>query len=94
MATATVIVAFGALAIVLPEGWIATPLRFVLDNAARLQNDVAEMFGKEWCAADWRMDTCQMIAVYASFAAITLVLWSVDRKKKVTLPDYDDFIRH
>lgn len=94
MATATVIVAFGALAMVLPEGWLAAPLRFVLDNAARLQNGVAEMFGKEWCAADWRMDTWQMVAVYALFAAITLAAWSVDRKKKVTLPDYDDFIRH
>ncbi|MDE6861562.1 MAG: ComEC/Rec2 family competence protein [Alistipes sp.] len=92
--TATVIVALGAVAIVLPEGWLAAPLRTLLDHAAGLQNAVAECFDREWCATDWRMDMGEAIAVYVLFAAITFVIWSADRKKKVTLPDYDDYIRH
>lgn len=94
IATATVIVACGALAVVLPEGWLPVPLEFVLDHAARLQNIIAESASGSWCAFDWRMDTWQTFAAYLLFAAITLAIWSVDRKKKVTLPDYDDYIRH
>lgn len=94
VATATVIVAFGAAAVVLPEGWLAAPLRFVLEHVARLQNMLTDALAKEWCAIDWRMDTGQVLAAYLLFAAITLVIWSADRKKRVTLPDYDDHIRH
>jgi len=94
MTTATVIVVCGALAVVLPAGWLAAPLGFVLDRAARLQNFVAESASASWCAADWRMNGVEMTAAYALFAAITLAIWSADRKKTVTLPDYDDYIRH
>ncbi len=94
MTTATVIVACGAMAVVLPEGWLAQPLGFVLDGAARLQNFVAESAAGGWCAADWRMNDIETAAAYALFAVITLAIWSVDRKKTVTLPDYDDYVRH
>ncbi len=93
IATATVIVTCGVMAVVLPEGWLSAPLGSILDHAARLQNLVAGSASGSWCAFDWRMDTWQTVAAYALFVAITLAIWSVDRKKKVTLPDYDDYIR-
>ncbi len=46
-----------------------------------------------WGVAEWRMGAGAVFAVYALFAAITLLCWSADRKKRVTLPRYDDYVR-
>lgn len=93
MISSAVIVACGMAAIALPAGWLAAPLAAVLDGTAEVQNALVEWAGG-WGTADWRMGRGAVFAAYALYAAITLLAWSADRKKRVTLPRHDDLIRH
>ncbi len=84
--TAQVIVSLAIVSLCLPAGWALVPVEKAIDGAARLQNGLVEAVASWDCAAfDCRLSTGEVIAIYAVFCLVTLVAWSVERKKSVSL---------
>lgn len=92
MVSAAVVVVAALTAVVMPAGWAAAAPAIAASFAAEAQNAVVR-WAAAWGVAEWRMGAGAVFAVYALFAAITLLCWSADRKKRVTLPRYDDYVR-
>ena len=88
MLFAYVIVGAGLFAIILP-GPLAMPFAVVAEHCVRLQNSVV-MWAAErgFTGVEYTMSNGGVAGCYALFVAITIVLWSIYRKKVVTLPKY------
>lgn len=82
---AYIIVGFGVIALALPSV-VAVPFIAVAEWAARVQNWVVVLASKPWWAGvEYRLDEGAVFAIYALYAIITIVMWSVERKKVITL---------
>lgn len=80
-----VVVASGVVALVVP-GVCAVPFIAVAEWAAWLQNwavSIAAM--PRWAAIDYTISGWGVALIYALYAIITLIMWSVERKKVITL---------
>ncbi len=89
MFTAYVIVGFGTLSLLFPQ-MIAELLLDVARYAAELQNWMVELAAlPAWSSVEYRLGGDGVLLFYALYGVITLVAWSIDRKKRVTLPRYD-----
>ena len=80
MVSAAVVVVAALTAVVMPAGWAAAAPAIAASFAAEAQNAVVR-WAAAWGVAEWRMGAGAVFAVYALFAAITLLCWSADRKK-------------
>ena len=80
-----IIIGFGVVALALPSV-ISTPFIAVAEWAAWAQNWVVELASKPWWAGiEYRLDEGAVAVIYALYAIITLVMWSTERKKVITL---------
>lgn len=85
MITAYAIVGCGIAALLLPD-MLASPLMSVAHYAASLQNSLVEMAAApSWCAVEYRLGDGGVALCYLLYAIITLVAWSMERKKRVSL---------
>ena len=89
--TAYIIVSCGILALLLPS-LLAAPLMTVAHYAAAVQNRLVELAAAPaWCSMEYRLDDMGVALCYALYGAITLVVWSAERKKRVSLSrSYDN----
>ena len=79
----------GMFALVLPAA-IAVPFITVAEWAAGVQNSIVMSASKlPFAAVDYTMPACGVALCYALYAAFTLLYWSKNQKKVVTLPRYD-----
>ena len=91
MLFAYAIVACGIVAVVLPAP-LGYPFGVVAEWAARLQNIVVEWSAElPFASVEHTMPQWGGALTYAIYGAITLLCWSRNQKKVVTLPRYDDF---
>ena len=82
---AYVIVGCGIAALLLPD-MLAAPIMSVAHFAASLQNRLVEVASyPAWCAVEYRLDDGVVALCYAFYATITILVWSVERKKRVSL---------
>ena len=87
------IVSCGILAVVLPTS-IALPFAAIAEWAARMQNCVVEWSSNlPFASVEYAMPKWGVALCYGCYAAITLLYWSKNQKKVVTLPRYDDLER-
>lgn len=90
---AYVIVSCGILAVVLPVS-IGLPFAHVAEWAARMQNYVVEWASNlPFASVEYAMPKWGVILCYVCYVAITLLYWSKNQKKVITLPRYDDLER-
>ncbi|MBQ2240480.1 MAG: ComEC/Rec2 family competence protein [Alistipes sp.] len=83
------IVACGIFAVVLPPP-LGYPFAMVAEWAARMQNIVVEWAAElPFASVEWSMPKWGVALCYLLYAAITLLYWSKNQKKVVTLPRYD-----
>jgi hypothetical protein len=89
--TAYIIVSCGILALLLPS-LLAAPLMTVAHYAAAVQNRLVELAAAPaWCSMEYRLDDMGVALCYVLYGAITLVVWSIERKKRVSLSrSYDN----
>ena len=79
----------GMFALVLPAA-IAVPFITVAEWAAGVQNSIVMSASKlPFAAVDYTMPAWGVALCYALYAAFTLLYWSKNQKKVVTLPRYD-----
>jgi hypothetical protein len=91
MLFAYAIVACGIVAVVFPAP-LGYPFGVVAEWAARLQNMVVEWSSElHFASVEYTMSQWGVVLTYAIYGAITLLYWSRNQKKVVTLPRYDDF---
>lgn len=91
MLFAYAIVACGIVAVVLPAP-LGYPFGVVAEWAARLQNIVVEWSAElPFASVEHTMPQWGVALTYAIYGTITLLCWSRNQKKVVTLPRYDDF---
>ena len=83
------IVACGLFALILPTA-IAPPFATVAEWAAGVQNSIV-MWASElpFASVEYSMSGWGVAVCYATYVAITLLYWSKNQKKVVTLPRYD-----
>ena len=83
--TANVVVGFGVFALVLPDV-VARPFGYVMEWAAGVQNGVVEL-GSGWNfgTLTFEPSVWGVVLIYSLFAIITLVAWSWEEKKVITL---------
>ena len=80
-----IIIGFGVVALALPSV-VSAPFIAVAEWAAWAQNWVVELVSKPWWAGiEYRLDEGAVAVIYALYAIITLVMWSTERKKVITL---------
>jgi competence protein ComEC len=93
MLFAYAIVSCGILAVVLPI-WLGAPFAAVAEWAARIQNGVVEWASNlPFASVEYAMPKWGVALCYTLYVAITLLYWSKNQKKVVTLPRYDDLER-
>ena len=93
MLFAYAIVACGILAVMLPSP-VGYPFAIVAEWAAHIQNIVVEWAADiPFASVAYTMPRWGVVLCYALYAAITLLCWSRNQKKVVTLPRYDDYER-
>lgn len=86
---AYMIVGCGLFVLLLPEA-IARPFAIVAEWAAGVQNGVVGWAADlPYASVSYTMPMWGVAMCYMFFAIITLMLWSLNRKKVVTLPHYD-----
>lgn len=84
--TAYLIVGCGVFAISLP-GALATPFGYAMEFVAELQNSiVAKVAAWDFATMHYTLPGWGVALIYTLFVMITLVGWSWDKKKMVTLP--------
>ena len=89
---AYVIVVCGIFVILLPEV-VTQPIVIVAEWAAGVQNSVVGWASElPFASVDFTMPTWSVALCYMLYATITVVVWSLNRKKVVTLPHYDDLV--
>ncbi|MBO7236009.1 MAG: hypothetical protein J6V05_05405, partial [Alistipes sp.] len=83
------IVACGLFALILPTA-SAPPFATVAEWAAGVQNSIV-MWASElpFASVEYSMSGWGVAVCYATYVAITLLYWSKNQKKVVTLPRYD-----
>lgn len=90
MISAYVILGCGIFTLLLPTP-LGAPFAWVADKTALLQNEfIAASAMPEWTSIEYRMEGTHIALCYAIFIAITVVIWSYERKKVITLPKYDN----
>ena len=88
------IVACGILAVVLPVP-VGYPFAAVAEWAAHVQNGVVAWSADlPFAAVEYTMPAWGVVLCYALYAAITLLYWSKNQKKVVTLHRYANLERH
>jgi hypothetical protein len=86
---AYMIVGCGLFVLLLPEA-IARPFAIVAEWAAGVQNGVVGWAAElPYASVSYTIPMWGVAMCYMFFAIITLMLWSLNRKKVVTLPHYD-----
>ena len=82
------IVACGIITVVLPSP-LGYPFAIVAEWAARMQNIVVEWASElPFASVEYTMSKWGVVLCYAAYAAITLLYWSKNQKKVITLPRY------
>lgn len=82
---AYLVVGSGVVALALPSV-VSTPFITLAEWAAWVQNWVVDFASKPWWAGiEYRLDEGAVAVIYALYAIITLVMWSTERKKVITL---------
>ena len=90
MITAYIILGCGIFTLLLPTP-LGAPFAWVANKAALAQNElVAASAMPEWASIEYRLEAPHIALCYAIFLAITVVIWSYERKKVITLPKYDN----
>lgn len=90
MFTAYAILGCGIVILLLPTP-LGAPFAWVAHGAAMVQNKIVTASAlPTWASIEYRMDSSHIALCYAIFIAITMVAWSYERKKVVTLPKYDN----
>lgn len=85
---AYVVVAAGIFVLILPHP-LAMPFGCVAEWAAALQNGVVERFAAlPFASVEYTITTPSLTIYYVVFIAITALVWSINRKKELTL-SYD-----
>jgi hypothetical protein len=70
---------------------LGSPFAWMADKAALAQNElVAASSMPEWASIEYRLETPHIAICYLIFIAITIAIWSYERKKVITLPKYDN----
>ena len=83
---AQVIVGLAVLWVALPFAWLRPFFEWTLGGAVSLQNGLVErVAGWECMTIDYTLPSAWVAAIYALFGAITLAVWSAERKKSVFL---------
>ena len=91
MFTAYVIIGSSMATLLLPPP-LATPFARMAEWSASIQNEmVSRASSLEWAAIDYQLSTGGVVALYAIIIAITVVVWSYESKKVVTLSKYDNY---
>lgn len=81
----SVIVGLGVVALALPS-LLSTPFIALAEWVAWVQNRAVMVASEPWWAGvEYRLDEGAVFAIYALYAIITVVMWSVERKKVITL---------
>lgn len=81
----SVIVGLGVVALALPS-LLSTPFIALAEWVAWVQNRAVMLASEPWWAGvEYRLDERAVFAIYALYAIITVVMWSVERKKVITL---------
>lgn len=94
MLTAYAIITFGLATLLLPTA-IAAPFAMAAEWAAGVQNSlVMRASDQTWGAVPFTLSEGGVVTCYVALMTITLVIWSRERKKMVSLWEYDDYIRH
>ncbi len=89
--TAYPIVGLGVCALLLPNP-VASWLIVAAERVAALQNAIVEGAATlSYASIEYRMSYGEMAACYTLYMTITAVVWMVERKKSVTLYEYDDY---
>lgn len=89
--TAYPIVGLGVCALLLPNA-AATWLIKGAEAVASLQNAIVQGAATlPYAALDYRASNVAIIGIYAVYMIITVLLWAVERKKSITLYEYDDY---
>lgn len=84
---ANVIVMVSVVWIVVPFGWLTPVFRSVLDIVVRTQNTIVEYASTlPYSAVEYKLSTLQTTIIYMVFIVATIVIWSSERKKSVSLP--------
>lgn len=92
--TTSLIVALGIVALLLPD-IVARPVVAVAEWCAEVQNGAVEWLAQmSWSSFGYTLSERGVWLYYALFVVITIVIWSINRKKVVTLSEYDDYRRH
>jgi competence protein ComEC len=90
MISAYVILGCGIFTLLLPTP-LGSPFAWMADKAALAQNElVAASSMPEWASIEYRLETPHIAICYLIFIAITIAIWSYERKKVITLPKYDN----
>lgn len=85
---AYVVVAAGIFVLILPHP-LSAPFGYVAEWAAALQNSVVERFSVlPFASVEYTITTTTLTTYYVVFIAITALVWSINRKKELTL-SYD-----
>lgn len=85
MPLAYVVVASGVVALAMPSV-VAVPFIVVAEWAAKAQNTIVAFTSQpSWVALEYSLDGWVVGVVYLLYAIITLVIWSIERKKVITL---------
>lgn len=93
MLTAYIIIPCGLLALLSPNV-LAMPFVVIAELAAEVQNGVVLWFAQRPLAAvEYSLTWGGVVGCYLLYVIITLTIWSVKRKKVVTLFEYDEYRR-
>lgn len=85
---AYIVVGAGIFVLLLPHP-LSMPFGYIAEWAASLQNGVVEWFASlPFASVEYRASDGVIILYYIVFIAITVVVWSINRKKELTL-SYD-----
>lgn len=91
MFSAYIIIGSSMATLLLPPP-LGMPFARLAEWSAGIQNEFVMMASRlEWACIDYRLDVGGVVAIYAIIIAITLLIWSYESKKVVTLSKYDNY---
>ena len=92
--TTSLIIGCGLFALLLPDA-LAQYAEQLAEWSAALQNWAVERVADlSWVSVEYALSEWGVAICYLLFAIITLVSWSINRKKVITLSEYDEYSRY
>lgn len=92
--TTSLIIGCGLFALLLPDA-LAQYAEQLAEWSAALQNWAVERVADlSWVSVEYTLSEWGVALCYLLFAIITLVGWSINRKKVITLSEYDEYSRY